>query len=940
VGLAFSGGGIRSATFNLGILQGLAQAKLLRHMHYLSTVSGGGYIGAWLASWTKRASEGLREVEELLGEFEKHRPSGDLSVEPKEVNFLRDYSNYLTPRKGIFGADTWAAIATYLRNLLLNQAILFGFLGAVLLLPWCLVSAGRWMATVACIRASGGPAAALFAILLLFWAVVWASRQAGACSLTKTDAPKSAEQKFVISLIAIPILLSALLAVIALWLGSNPNLLFSGHPKLAWIVFGALLYGMAHVIGTAVREGVLRRSNQQDAKLTISQWVLIPLSAVVAGAAGGLLLKVVASWLAAWKLWPGGIYQGMSWGPPLVAVVFLLTGTLHIGLLKLLIENEEQEWWGRLGGWLLLVSLGWAAVFGLSIHVPWLLAIFSQWAKTKTSLLLGWAGTTLSGLFLGKSDKTSGKADGNSSLELVAVVAPYVFLLGLMCLLSLGVFWLGGQRLDLSRGMDSHAQVASQATIAADVAVATAIQDAGSATGKVAAVSGGAADSMTGSLVIVGKLQATVADEKTRKSLDYWNRTAQLRVSWLWSCMLILALLALALACRVDINIFSMNLLYRNRLVRCYLGASRQGNSENMRRPNPFTGFDPADDISLTELRKGSGYEGPYPIVCAALNVTHGERLAWQERKAESFVFTPHYCGYEFPEMNLIQLEGNSNAGYSETEKYAFPKRSQDPFHKTMGGVHLGTAISISGAAASPNMGYHTSPPLAFLMTVFNVRLGWWLANPRYSNDRYWFRGPKGGPRCSLLYLLCELFASTTDRSKYVYLSDGGHFENLGIYELVRRRCKYIIACDAGEDHEMKFGDLGNAIRKCRSDFGVKIEIDTSKLVPVGDPKFALVHGVLGKIYYPKGANDEQDFTGDILYIKPTITADVPRDVLAYRDTHASFPHQSTADQWFDESQFESYRMLGFHSFESLVEGGGKTEPLTIPQFFDGVSRE
>ena len=158
------------------------RAKLLGHIHYLSTVSGGGYIGAWLVSWIKRAAKGLQEVEGLLGDFEKNRPSRDLSVEPKEVNFLRDYSNYLTPRKGIFGADTWAAIATYLRNLLLNQAILFGFLGAILLLPWCLESAGRWMLASLCVRLHGGQAAALTAGAILLWAVVWASRQAAASS--------------------------------------------------------------------------------------------------------------------------------------------------------------------------------------------------------------------------------------------------------------------------------------------------------------------------------------------------------------------------------------------------------------------------------------------------------------------------------------------------------------------------------------------------------------------------------------------------------------------------------------------------------------------------------------------------------------------------------------------------------------------------------------
>ena len=742
-----------------------------------------------------------------------------------------------------------------------------------------------------------------------------------------------------ISLVAIPIFLSALFAEIALRFGSNPTMLFhfAHHPWISWAIFGALLYGTAHFIGTIVRAWVLKQSNQRDAKLTISQWVFIPVSAAFAGSAGGLLLEIVGSRLLQWKLSPEGSYHALTLGPPLVAIVFLLTGALHIGLLKILIENEEQEWWGRLGGWLLLVSLGWAALFGLSIYVPLLMAVGIGWVKTKISLLLGWAGTTLSGLFLGKSDKTSGKPGGKSSLELVAVITPYVFLLGLMALLSLGVFWIAGQRVS---GTRNNSKVTSQTTIAADVALSMALEDTESASDKSAEASDGSADSKAGNLVFVGKLQATVSESRSRESRDYWDGVARFQAWWLWLCMPALALLALALACRVDINIFSMNLLYRNRLVRCYLGASREENPEDQRRPNPFTGFDPADDMSLAELRKESGYQGPYPIICAALNVTHGERLAWQERKSESFVFTPNYCGYEFPEMNLIKPDRNSNSGYLETEKYAFPKRSQDPFHKKMGGVHLGTAISISGAAASPNMGYHTSPPLAFLMTVFNVRLGWWLANSRYAKDQFWFDGPRGGPRCSLIYLLFELFASTTDRSKYIYLSDGGHFENLGIYELVRRRCSYIIACDAGADEGVKFGDLGNAIRKCRSDFGVEIEMDTSKLVPVGHPKFAGAHGVLGKIHYPKGPNGEDGFPGDILYIKPAITPDLPRDVLAYRDTHASFPHQSTAEQWFDESQFESYRTLGLRSFQSLIGNGGGTQPLTIPQFFDGVSRE
>ena len=388
--------------------------------------------------------------------------------------------------------------------------------------------------------------------------------------------------------------------------------------------------------------------------------------------------------------------------------------------------------------------------------------------------------------------------------------------------------------------------------------------------------------------------------------------------------LVLLLVLAILLACRVDVNVFSMNLLYRNRLVRCYLGASRLAGA---RHPNPFTGFDPNDDVFLTDLSEASGYAGPYPILCAALDVTHGERLAWQERKAESFIFTPGYCGYEFPEQGA--MSGTPPATYRKTSEYAYPVSKSNPMHEEKGGMLLGTAISISGAAASPNMGYHTSPPLAFLMTDFNVRLGWWLPNPRFTDQE--LKKPEGGPPCSLAYLFKELFAATTDRSKYVYLSDGGHFENLAIYELVRRRCKYIIACDADADQGMKFEDLGNAIRKCRSDFGVEITIDPTPMeiktpAKPGEHGFAKAHCVYGEIRYPKTSTEEES-KGEILYLKPTITGDVPRDVLAYRDAHSEFPDQSTADQWFDESQFESYRRLGLYSLEWLTETqmGGKT---------------
>ena len=125
LGLAFSGGGIRSATFNLGILQALAELDMLRWVDYLSTVSGGGYIGSWLAAWIHRQPSVTTPPVKEVGERLSPQKAAHFSREPvNPIQFLRQYSNYLTPRVGFFGADTWTLISIYLRNVILNQAIL------------------------------------------------------------------------------------------------------------------------------------------------------------------------------------------------------------------------------------------------------------------------------------------------------------------------------------------------------------------------------------------------------------------------------------------------------------------------------------------------------------------------------------------------------------------------------------------------------------------------------------------------------------------------------------------------------------------------------------------------------------------------------------------------------------------------------------------------
>jgi hypothetical protein len=397
---------------------------------------------------------------------------------------------------------------------------------------------------------------------------------------------------------------------------------------------------------------------------------------------------------------------------------------------------------------------------------------------------------------------------------------------------------------------------------------------------------------------------------------------------------------AFLLALRIDINEFSMHHFYKNRLVRCYLGASRS----RERKANWFTGFDPDDDLPLSTFdRQGKSvteqgmkpYPGPYPVINCALNLVKGEDLAWQERKAEPFVFTPKYCGFDIDRAALTKVKSKlSSQAYVPTAH----------FFNEGTGPSLGMAMAISGAAANPNMGKVTSPASAFLMTVFNVRLGWWLGNPRRRKSCQ-----LPGPGLGLPYTMIELSGGTNDRTRFVNVSDGGHFDNLGAYELIRRGCRYLVVSDAGQDGAFGCEDLGDLIRKCRTDFGVEIEICVDPIRTRDARGFSLAHCVVGTIHYlhiPKRnaagdlVNDLNEplesgqqpahETGYLLYLKSSVTGDEPFDVTEYNARIPEFPHQSTGDQWFNESQFESYRTLGMHVGETAFERYYDGDVLTL----------
>lgn len=880
VGLAFSGGGIRSATFGLGILQALRSLGVYKEIDYISSVSGGGYINGWLQALTARGAlpDGLPVDDAPTGE----------RYEPRQVRFLRAYSNYLTPKLGLFSGDTWAAVGISLRNLVLNLGVLSLSLIAPLYLPW-FFALEFW-------RVASIPAGVSWP-LWLAWVLVAITVGMSTMNMSAPlkdgswDKPvgHQASTVTVLAFVVMPALLAVCLLSPLAWAWARQQAFDSG--QLLWFsIRGGAWYASVWLAGATAGYALGRARNTGTATTAGTDWsrarhalLVLVTAAFGAGMIGAVVAGVGVRWLATTMT---GEFAWMAWMLvyPLCVVALLLSVTVHIGLSGRWLSEETREWWGRVGGVQLLITLMVVLSSALSLAGPhiwsWsLLPAVSAHRDTINTLLgAAWAAVTGAGVLAGHSSRTDGAS--SSLLDRLGRIAPIVFVLGYLVILATFL----------------HAQIDHPLVQEAQQTLAVRYF----------------------TLEEIDAVLTCLANP----ALPTCQQTGPGLVSlpWYEPTLLLVAVLlsggAIWLSRRVDQNEFSLHALYRNRLVRCYLGASHRD-----RAAHPFTGFDPRDDMPLAaETLTPDRPIRPYPLFNVTMNLVGGKNLAWQQRKAASFLLSPEYCGFEYrTDEDNEEDKADPETAHQPATRRAYAKTAEhgrDPRSLT-----LGLAMATSGAAASPNMGYHTSPTLAFLMTIFNVRLGWWLRNPRWG--RTW---SDENARLSLRELMSELLGMTTDERDWVYLSDGGHFENLGIYELVRRRCRFIIASDAGQDGAITFEDLGNAIEKCRADFGINIEINLDRLRPSPGSKMSAAHCAIGTIRYDQ--QNPNDQAGTLLYIKATLTGDEPADVLRYASAHAAFPHESTSDQFFDESQFESYRALGYHVGCSVLTAAAEKQEL------------
>lgn len=822
IGLAFSGGGIRSATFNLGVLQGLAESNLLSRFDYLSTVSGGGYIGSWFSALLHRkaikqsveskennAAAALDEVRKELEPEPGTNWKNETPIGKNPVRWLRRYSAYLTPRYGMLGLDTLAAVAGLFRNLLLNQTILISLLMAMLLIPYFLVSFIHFIAT---------------------------NQYPGV--------------DYLIGIIAA---VTILISIIGIRNGLTDKYFGEAFPSVLMALFGSLLTALLFHLDRLHQSNAMSLIAGAGAVIYLigftpikrKDWYLFPWVVVTSALLGGMLfgygklLSVIDEDML-------GILS-LIFAPVILIQILCMAAIVHTGLVGRGFSEVNREWLGRAGGEVLALEIVWIAFTSLALLSPALVDYLDAWVAYSGGI--AWALGSITTFWFARSNK-SGGTNSKPFLEKGLSIAPYLIMIGLLIVLSNA----------LHNGLlaiQSNTRIIQQ-------------------------------DSIESTCDTIQKTVTACKPSPRQFIADTMRENSEISTGTLITSFCVLLLTGAGLAWRVDINLFSMHQFYRNRLARGYLGASN-----NHRKPNPFTDFDEDDDIPLSELAQ----QRPVHLLNTTLNLTDISKaeLDWQERRGIPFVFTPHYCGYQF---SVSDQSGYQY--YSPTSEYmktlAYPK-----------GVLLGTAVAISGAAASPNMGYHSSPPLAFLMTFCNVRLGRWCPNP--ANGRINTLGPQFGLKC----LISELAGSTSDTSQYVNLTDGGHFENLGIYELIRRQCKLIVVADAGADdiQGFKFEDLGNAINKCRVDFGVKIEMFGLEEI---SPKLSKSRVAWGRITYA----DESH--GALIYLKPVLCGNEPVDVFHYAAVHKDFPHQSTGDQWFEESQFESYRELGLITAQKILK--------------------
>lgn len=382
-------------------------------------------------------------------------------------------------------------------------------------------------------------------------------------------------------------------------------------------------------------------------------------------------------------------------------------------------------------------------------------------------------------------------------------------------------------------------------------------------------------------------------------------------VRWAWPAGLLAVL-----AWFGDVNGWALHSLYAERLIDAF-GIERT--TAGAPRTPPTIPFGPATypspasadavgaaDVQIRKvplhLDDAQPVDFPEVLVCGTANLSE-YGVTPTDQKAAPFV------------MSAVEV-GGAATGAMDTRGYneaGFPGAR---------GLSLLDAVSISGAAVAPAMGRMTRAPLRLLLALANVRLGVWVPNPTRVQQGASFRRLHRRP--GLTYLLREMAGSSPGSARYVYVSDGGHFDNLGLVELLARRCDWIFTIDASGDAIDTFGTLGQALSIAQAELGITVDIDPAgDMAPSADAP-TLVRSTFsrGVIHYPArpaidGVGEIAAAGGTIIVVKAGVPADAPWDVASYHRRYPRFPTDPTTDQLYPAPRFDAYVSLGRFAMRS-----------------------
>lgn len=393
-------------------------------------------------------------------------------------------------------------------------------------------------------------------------------------------------------------------------------------------------------------------------------------------------------------------------------------------------------------------------------------------------------------------------------------------------------------------------------------------------------------------------------------TLDDTGRFLVRPIAWLWATpspsiahlQIELAIIGSLIGLSFGANGYTLHRFYRDRLSKAFLFAPLAAAKDDDLRP--------LDDVKLSSFQHNSG---PYHLINAALNLQASAEANRRGRNADFFLFTPDFVGSD---LTMYTRTGEPR---DPTRAATVDMERIDP------ALDLATAMAISGAAVSANMGSNTIRALSPTLAALNIRLGYWLRNPRYlAGAQSWKLNLRAifSRFLAKFFLAAEMLNLHDETSPVLFLTDGGHIENLGIYELLKRGCRTIVAIDAEADPEMSFSSLLKLERHARIDLGVRITLPWEEIahfhhMMAQDPApwrgRRGPHCAVGRIDYADGAR------GVLLYFKSSLTGDEKDYILDYRRRHPAFPHETTGDQFFTEEQFEMYRALGFHMVDGFL---------------------